>query len=72
MAYQSLQLEYLQFPLVRLTYTTFSALTNATAKLKLIIPFQLYFNPELIIKHFQVLQLDTYFFLGRCISHSTW
>ncbi|XP_063098238.1 derlin-2 isoform X3 [Cavia porcellus] len=62
MAYQSLRLEYLQIPPVSRAYTTACVLTTAAVQLELITPFQLYFNPELIFKHFQVLQLDTYTF----------
>ncbi|XP_012410974.1 derlin-2 isoform X3 [Trichechus manatus latirostris] len=62
MAYQSLRLEYLQIPPVSRAYTTACVLTTAAVQLELITPFQLYFNPELIFKHFQVLQLDTYIF----------
>ncbi|XP_012515376.1 PREDICTED: derlin-2 isoform X3 [Propithecus coquereli] len=62
MAYQSLRLEYLQIPPVSRAYTTACVLTTAAVQLELITPFQLYFNPELIFKHFQGLQLDTYIF----------
>ncbi|KAF3813447.1 hypothetical protein GH733_018600 [Mirounga leonina] len=62
MAYQSLRLEYLQIPPVSRAYTTACVLTTAAvvsscsarlSQLELITPFQLYFNPELIFKHFQ-------------------
>ncbi|XP_040856804.1 derlin-2 isoform X5 [Ochotona curzoniae] len=53
MAYQSLRLEYLQIPPVSRAYTTACVLTTAAVQLELITPFQLYFNPELIFKHFQ-------------------
>ncbi|XP_072475168.1 derlin-2 isoform X2 [Notamacropus eugenii] len=62
MAYQSLRLEYLQIPPVSRAYTTACVLTTAAVQLELITPFQLYFNPELIFRHFQELQLDTYIF----------
>ncbi|XP_032767784.1 derlin-2 isoform X2 [Rattus norvegicus] len=62
MAYQSLRLEYLQIPPVSRAYTTACVLTTAAVQLELITPFQLYFNPELIFKHFQVLQLGIYIF----------
>nr|XP_017504494.1 derlin-2 isoform X3 [Manis javanica] len=65
MAYQSLRLEYLQIPPVSRAYTTACVLTTAAVQLELITPFQLYFNPELIFKHFQVLQLDTYIFFWK-------
>ncbi|XP_044777465.1 derlin-2 isoform X2 [Neomonachus schauinslandi] len=60
MAYQSLRLEYLQIPPVSRAYTTACVLTTA-AVLELITPFQLYFNPELIFKHFQIWRLITNF-----------
>uniref|UniRef100_A0A6I8N6W7 Derlin 2 n=1 Tax=Ornithorhynchus anatinus TaxID=9258 RepID=A0A6I8N6W7_ORNAN len=53
MAYHSLRLEYLQIPPVSRAYTTACVLTTAAVQLELITPFQLYFNPELIFKHFQ-------------------
>ncbi|XP_078003478.1 derlin-2 isoform X2 [Phascolarctos cinereus] len=62
MAYQSLRLEYLQIPPVSRAYTTACVLTTAAVQLELITPFQLYFNPELIFRHFQELQLDIYIF----------
>ncbi|XP_047563605.1 derlin-2 isoform X3 [Lutra lutra] len=62
MAYQSLRLEYLQIPPVSRAYTTACVLTTAAVQLELITPFQLYFNPELIFKHFQALRSDTYIF----------
>ncbi|XP_074046597.1 derlin-2 isoform X2 [Macrotis lagotis] len=62
MAYQSLRLEYLQIPPVSRAYTTACVLTTAAVQLELITPFQLYFNPELIFRHFQELRLDTSIF----------
>ncbi|KAG9354642.1 hypothetical protein JZ751_001355 [Albula glossodonta] len=44
--------EYLQIPAVTRAYTTACVLTTA-AVLELITPFQLYFNPDLIIKRYQ-------------------
>ncbi|XP_032901796.1 derlin-2 isoform X2 [Amblyraja radiata] len=61
MAYQSLQQEYLQIPLVTRAYTTACVLTTAAVQLEIITPFQLYFNPELIFKHYQVWRLITNF-----------
>uniref|UniRef100_A0A6I8P0K0 Derlin n=2 Tax=Ornithorhynchus anatinus TaxID=9258 RepID=A0A6I8P0K0_ORNAN len=61
MAYHSLRLEYLQIPPVSRAYTTACVLTTAAVQLELITPFQLYFNPELIFKHFQVWRLVTNF-----------
>ncbi|XP_059828915.1 derlin-2 isoform X2 [Hypanus sabinus] len=61
MAYQSLQQEYLQIPLVTRAYTTACVLTTAAVQLEIITPFQLYLNPELIFKHYQVWRLITNF-----------
>uniref|UniRef100_A0A8I5UBB0 Derlin n=1 Tax=Pongo abelii TaxID=9601 RepID=A0A8I5UBB0_PONAB len=60
MAYQSLRLEYLQIPPVSRAYTTACVLTTAAVQLELITPFQLYFNPELIFKHFQHIFCDKF------------
>uniref|UniRef100_A0A8B9ZUY2 Derlin-2 n=1 Tax=Anas zonorhyncha TaxID=75864 RepID=A0A8B9ZUY2_9AVES len=62
MAYQTFRQEYLQVPPVTRAYTTACVLTTAAVQLELITPFQLYFNPELIFKHFQALQLGIYIF----------
>ncbi|KAI4902136.1 hypothetical protein NFI96_027319 [Prochilodus magdalenae] len=73
MAYQTFQQEYLQIPVVTRTYTTACVLTTAAVvskkpvlwifltQLELITPFQLYFNPDLILKHYQVWRLVTSF-----------
>nr|XP_012308511.1 derlin-2-like [Aotus nancymaae] len=62
MGYQSLRMECLQIPPVSCACTTACILTTAAMQLELITPFQLYFSPEVILKRFQVLQLDTYIF----------
>uniref|UniRef100_A0A8V5GPL7 Uncharacterized protein n=1 Tax=Melopsittacus undulatus TaxID=13146 RepID=A0A8V5GPL7_MELUD len=62
MAYQTFRQEYLQVPPVTRAYTTACVLTTAAVQLELITPFQLYFNPELIFKHFQALLLGIYIF----------
>ncbi|XP_075192497.1 derlin-2 isoform X2 [Anomaloglossus baeobatrachus] len=59
MAYQTFRQEYMQIPPVTRAYTTACVLTTAVVQLEIITPFQLYFNPELIFRHYQVLQLDT-------------
>ncbi|KAL7987031.1 hypothetical protein Chor_005950 [Crotalus horridus] len=65
MAYQTFRQEYLQVPPVTRAYTTACVLTTAAVQLELITPFQLYFNPELIFKNFQVWRLVTnYLFFG--------
>ena len=61
MVYQSLRLEYLQIPPISRAYTTACILTTAAVQLELITPFQLYFNPELIFKQFQIWKLITNF-----------
>uniref|UniRef100_H3DQK1 Derlin 2 n=1 Tax=Tetraodon nigroviridis TaxID=99883 RepID=H3DQK1_TETNG len=57
MAYQTLQQEYLQIPVVTRAYTTACILTTAAVQLEIITPFQLYFNPELILRNYQVSRL---------------
>ncbi|XP_032425132.1 derlin-2 isoform X1 [Xiphophorus hellerii] len=61
MAYQTLQQEYLQIPVVTRAYTTACVLTTAAVQLEIITPFQLYFNPDLILKNYQVWRLITNF-----------
>ncbi|XP_041096842.1 derlin-2-like, partial [Polyodon spathula] len=61
MAYQTFQQEYLQIPLVTRAYTTACVITTAAVQLELITPFQLYFNPDLIFKNYQVWRLITNF-----------
>nr|XP_049594704.1 derlin-2 isoform X4 [Syngnathus scovelli]XP_049594706.1 derlin-2 isoform X4 [Syngnathus scovelli] len=60
MAYQTFQQEYLQIPLVTRAYTTACVLTTAAVQLEIITPFQLYFNPDLILRNYQVSQLVMY------------
>uniref|UniRef100_A0A3Q2CTV1 Derlin n=1 Tax=Cyprinodon variegatus TaxID=28743 RepID=A0A3Q2CTV1_CYPVA len=57
----SLTQEYLQIPVVTRTYTTACVLTTAAVQLQVISPFQLYFNPELIISRYQIWRLITSF-----------
>uniref|UniRef100_A0A665TDK4 Derlin n=1 Tax=Echeneis naucrates TaxID=173247 RepID=A0A665TDK4_ECHNA len=61
MAYQTLQQEYLQIPVVTRAYTTACVLTTAAVQLEIITPFQLYFNPDLILRNYQVWRLITNF-----------
>ncbi|KAI1903727.1 hypothetical protein AGOR_G00030200 [Albula goreensis] len=61
MAYQTFRQEYFQIPVVTRAYTTACVLTTAAVQLELITPFQLYFNPDLILKHYQVWRLMTNF-----------
>ncbi|XP_055405521.1 derlin-3 isoform X2 [Bubalus kerabau] len=53
MAWQGLANEFLQVPAVTRAYTAACVLTTA-AVLELLSPFQLYFNPHLVFRKFQV------------------
>lgn len=65
MAYQTLRQEYLQMPVVTRAYTTACVVTSLAVQLDLISPFQLYFNPILIVKQFQIWRLfTTFLFFG--------
>uniref|UniRef100_A0A3Q2R3H2 Derlin n=1 Tax=Fundulus heteroclitus TaxID=8078 RepID=A0A3Q2R3H2_FUNHE len=57
----SLTQEYLQIPVVTRTYTTACVLTTVAVQLQVVSPFQLYFNPELIISRYQLWRLITSF-----------
>ena len=61
MAYQTFQQEYMQMPVVTRIYTTACVFTTAAVQLELVNPFQLYFNPELILRQMQVWRLITNF-----------
>ncbi|XP_028396616.1 derlin-2-like [Dendronephthya gigantea] len=61
MAYQSFQAEYMQMPTVTRAYTTACVFTTLAVQLDIITPFQLYFNPELIFKQYQLWRLFTNF-----------
>nr|XP_046241805.1 derlin-2-like isoform X1 [Scatophagus argus] len=57
--------EYFQIPVVTRAYTTACVLTTAAVQLEVITPFQLYFNPELIIKRYQIWRLiSSFLFFG--------
>ncbi|KAL4660333.1 derlin-2-like isoform X1 [Arapaima gigas] len=58
---QTLTQEYMQIPAVTRAYTTACVLTTAAVQLELITPFQLYFNPDLILRRYQVWRLITNF-----------
>jgi len=65
MAYQTIQQEYMQIPPVTRAYTTACVLTTVAVQLEIVTPFQLYFNPDLIFKNFQIWRLVTnYMFFG--------
>ncbi|CAH1397645.1 unnamed protein product [Nezara viridula] len=61
MAHQSLIQEYMQTPVVTRAYTTACVLTTLAVQLEIVSPFQLYFNPILILKQYQVWRLVTTF-----------
>nr|CAD7442545.1 unnamed protein product [Timema bartmani]CAD7601254.1 unnamed protein product [Timema genevievae] len=65
MAYQTFRQEYLQMPVVTRAYTTACVITTLAVQLELVSPFQLYFNPILIIKQYQLWRLvTTFLFFG--------
>ncbi|KAK9721419.1 Der1-like family [Popillia japonica] len=65
MAFQSLRSEYMQIPPVTRVYTTACVLTTLAVQLDLATPFQLYFNPILILKQGQIYRLvTTFLFFG--------
>ncbi|XP_046741176.1 derlin-2 [Diprion similis] len=61
MAYQTFRQEYLQMPVVTRAYTTACVITTLAVQLDLVSPFQLYFNPILILKQYQLWRLITAF-----------
>ncbi|BES97839.1 unnamed protein product [Nesidiocoris tenuis] len=61
MAYQTLMQEYMQMPVVTRAYTTACVLTSLAVQLEIVSPFQLYFNPILILQQFQLWRLVTTF-----------
>ncbi|XP_045391048.1 derlin-3 isoform X5 [Lemur catta] len=61
MAWRGLAAEFLQVPAVTRTYTAACVLTTAAVQLELLSPFQLYFNPHLVFRKFQVWRLVTNF-----------
>uniref|UniRef100_U5EW22 Derlin n=1 Tax=Corethrella appendiculata TaxID=1370023 RepID=U5EW22_9DIPT len=61
MAYQTFRQEYLQIPVVTRIYATACVVTTLTVHLDLVTPFQLYFNPTLILKQYQLWRLGTTF-----------
>lgn len=65
MAYQTFRQEYMQMPIVTRAYTTACVVTTFAVQLDLVSPFQLYFNPILIVKQYQVWRLlTTFLFFG--------
>ncbi|XP_075390167.1 derlin-3 [Tenrec ecaudatus] len=61
MAWQGVAAEFLQVPTVTRAYTAACILTTAAVQLDLLSPFQLYFNPHLVFRKFQVWRLITSF-----------
>ncbi|XP_073079068.1 derlin-3 isoform X2 [Manis javanica] len=61
MAWQGLATEFLQVPAVTRAYTAACVVTTAAVQLELLSPFQLYFNPHLVFRKFQVWRLVTNF-----------
>lgn len=51
---QMLRLAYLEMPPVTRVYTTACVLTTLAVQLEIVSPFQLYYNPLLVIKNYQV------------------
>ncbi|KDR23092.1 derlin-2 isoform X2 [Zootermopsis nevadensis] len=65
MAYQTFRQEYMQMPVVTRAYTTACVITTLAVQLDLVSPFQLYFNPILIVEQFQLWRLvTTFLFFG--------
>ncbi|KAK3856693.1 hypothetical protein Pcinc_019312 [Petrolisthes cinctipes] len=57
--------EYMQLPLVTRAYTTACVITTILVQLDIVSPFQLYFNPILIFRHYQLWRLlTTFLFFG--------
>ncbi|CAG5121961.1 unnamed protein product [Candidula unifasciata] len=61
MAAQTFQQEYMQMPPITRAYTTACVLTTLAVQLDLVSPFQIYFNPELIFRQYQLWRLVTSF-----------
>jgi len=58
---QNVQADYFAIPPVTRAYSTACVLTTLAVQLDLLSPFQLYFNPTLIFKHYQLWRLATTF-----------
>ncbi|RUS82281.1 hypothetical protein EGW08_009959 [Elysia chlorotica] len=61
MAAQTFQQEYMQMPPITRAYTTACVLTTLAVQLDIISPFQIYFNPDLIFRQFQIWRIVTSF-----------
>ncbi|XP_045600194.2 derlin-2 [Procambarus clarkii] len=65
MAHLTFRQEYLQMPPVTRAYTTACVITTILVQLDIVSPFQLYFNPILIFRHYQLWRLlTTFLFFG--------
>uniref|UniRef100_A0A3Q1GC01 Derlin n=1 Tax=Acanthochromis polyacanthus TaxID=80966 RepID=A0A3Q1GC01_9TELE len=62
--------EYFQIPVVTRAYTTACVLTTAAVQLEVITPFQLYFNPDLIIRRYQIWRVITSFLFFGSLGFS--
>ncbi|OWR43807.1 derlin-2 [Danaus plexippus] len=66
MAYQTLLQEYMLVPPVTRAYTTACVITTLAVQLDLVSPFQLYFNPIVILRKYQLWRLiTTFLFFGN-------
>ncbi|KAM6156102.1 derlin-3 [Rhynchocyon petersi] len=70
MVWRGLMAEFLQMPAVTRAYTAACVLTTAAVQLDVISPFQLYFNPHLVFRRFQVWRLVTNFLFFGPLGHS--
>ncbi|XP_050680829.1 derlin-2 [Leptidea sinapis] len=66
MAYQTILQEYMLIPPVTRAYTTACVVTTLAVQLDLVSPFQLYFNPTLILTRYQIWRfITTFLFFGN-------
>ena len=62
---QMLRVSYLEMPPVTRAYTTACVLTTLAVQLEIVSPFQLYYNPLLIARNYQLWRLvTTFLFFG--------
>ncbi|ETN65097.1 derlin-2 [Anopheles darlingi] len=65
MAYQTIRQEYMEIPIVTRVYSTACLITTLSVHLDIVTPYQLYFNPKLIFRHFQLWRIcTTFLFFG--------
>ncbi|XP_050351271.1 derlin-2 [Nymphalis io] len=66
MAYQTLLQEYMLVPPVTRVYTTACVITTLAVQLDLVSPFNLYFNPIVILQRYQLWRfITTFLFFGN-------